>query len=105
MDPLARKCQQTVCSIIAVSYPKIQSRSIVAYRTRRGRLPTILPPNSFLVRKPIQKGIPIPKTDLPELQYGQHIYIYNNIQTDQVVYSLTRHLNVCAPTDNRQPSN
>lgn len=60
------------------------------------------PPNSLLVRKPIQKGVPLPKIDVPESNYGQYIYLYGNIQTDQVVYSLTRHLKVytllqCSP--------
>lgn len=28
------------------------------------------------------------------IQHGHHIFVYNNIRTNQVVYSLTRALNV-----------
>lgn len=52
------------------------------------------PPKSLLIRKSIPKGIPLPKIDVPVSCYGQYIYLYANIQTSQVVYSLTRHLNV-----------
>lgn len=56
-----------------------------------------LPPNSLLIRKPIQPGPSLrqaKKQSLPTVHYGQHIYLYNNIATNQIVYSLTRHLNV-----------
>ncbi len=72
----------------------VKPKRIGTYGTRRGSLSPELPPNSYLIRKPIQKGVRLPKTDVPEIHHGQHIYLYNNIQTNQVVYSLTRHLNV-----------
>lgn len=72
-------------------------KKFATYGTRHGSIATELTPNSYLIRKPIQRGIPLRKTDVPELHYGQHIYLYNNIQTNQVVYSLSRHLNVCTP--------
>lgn len=56
--------------------------------------PLAFPPNSLLVRKKIQKGVLLPKLDLPVSDYGQYIYLYVNIQTNQVVYSLSRHLKV-----------
>ena len=59
------------------------------------RLPkTPLPEHTLLIRKPIQKGVPIPDsgTSPQTIHYGQHIYFYNNIRTNQVIYSLTRHL-------------
>ena len=31
------------------------------------------------------------------IQHGNHIFIYNNVRTNQVVYSLTRTLNVLSP--------
>ena len=58
--------------------------------------PLAFPPGSLLVRKSIQKGVPLPKIDVPVSNYGQYIYLYANIQTNQVVYSLTRHLRVHA---------
>ena len=72
----------------------VPSKTVRAYGTRRGSVSTELTPNSYLIRKPSQKGIRLRQTGIPELHYGQHIYLYNNIQTDQVVYSLSRHLNV-----------
>ncbi|CAD6567308.1 MAG: hypothetical protein ASARMPREDX12_000199 [Alectoria sarmentosa] len=63
------------------------------------RLPKApFPPNTLLIRKPIEKGIPLPTSETPTqtVHYGQHIYFYNNIRTNQVVYSLTRHLNNAA---------
>ena len=76
----------------------VQLKKIGTYGSRRGSVPTQLPPNSYLIHKPIQHGIPLPKNDLPSLHYGQHIYLYNNLVTNQVVYSLSRHLNVCNPS-------
>ncbi|KAL6721731.1 hypothetical protein ACLMJK_000836 [Lecanora helva] len=64
-----------------------------SYGSRRGKIVGDLTPTSYLIRKPIQKGIPLRKPDVPELHHGQHIYLFNNIRTNQVVYSLTRHLN------------
>jgi hypothetical protein len=29
------------------------------------------------------------------LKHGQYLFIYNNIRTNQVIYSLTRALNAC----------
>ena len=63
------------------------------------RLPkTPFPPNTLLIEKPIQKGVPLPTFETPTqtIHHGQHIYFYNNIRTNQVVYSLTRHLNNAA---------
>ena len=62
------------------------------------------PPNSFIIRKPIERGISVPKHNIPEIHHGQHIYFYNNIRTNQVVYSLTRHLNVPHLPDPLTPS-
>ena len=60
---------------------------------RRGKIPDTFRPDTVLIQKPIEKGISLPKNDLPIVNYGQYIYLYNNIQTSQVVYSLSRHLN------------
>ncbi|MCJ1454500.1 hypothetical protein MMC28_004853 [Mycoblastus sanguinarius] len=60
------------------------------------------PPNTYLITKPIQKGVPLEPSlqqNIPIVHYGQHIYVYNNIRTNQVVYSLTRHLNNKAALD------
>lgn len=62
------------------------------------KLPTRYPPNSFLIRKPVERGVRLPKSDLPEIHHGQHIYLYHQIQTNQVVYSLSRHLHVPSPS-------
>ena len=64
-----------------------------AFSSRRGKIPTSFPPDTVLVQKPIERGIPLPKGDLPIISHGQYIYLYNNIRTSQVVYSLSRHLN------------
>ncbi|KAM0805064.1 transcriptional regulation of mitochondrial recombination-domain-containing protein [Usnea florida] len=63
------------------------------------RLPKApLPQHTLLIHKPIQKGVRLPtsKTPLQAIHHGQHIYFYNNIRTNQVVYSLTRHLDNAA---------
>ncbi|KAF6222342.1 hypothetical protein HO133_001428 [Letharia lupina] len=71
---------------------KVLSRPV----TRLPKAP--LPQNTLLIRKPIQKGVPLPTSEnaTQTVHYGQHIYFYNNIRTNQVVYSLTRHLNNAA---------
>ena len=59
--------------------------------------PGKLPSGSLLVQKSIRRGPSLLETQVAKalpIEYGQHIYIYNNIHTNQVVYSLTRHLNV-----------
>ena len=55
---------------------------------------TPFPPNTLLIRKPTRKSVPLPTSETPTqtIRHGQHIYFYNNIRTNQVVYSLTRHL-------------
>ena len=68
------------------------------YGSRRGVAPTVFPPNSYLITKPIQKGIPVANTDTPRIPHGQNVYIYRNVQTDQIVYSLSRHLHVHIPS-------
>ena len=59
--------------------------------------PGPLPPNSLVVRTPKARGPELAPEiigDAPEATYGQQIYVYSNKRTKQVVYSLTRHLNV-----------
>lgn len=56
--------------------------------------PLVFPPSSLLVRKAKNTGVPLPQFDIPVSNYGQYIYLYVNLQTNQVVYSLARHLNV-----------
>ncbi|KAL2048295.1 hypothetical protein N7G274_000206 [Stereocaulon virgatum] len=60
---------------------------------QKANLTKDLPANSLLIHKPTAKGVRLPKLDVPIVNHGQYIYIYNNIRTNQVVYSLTRHLN------------
>lgn len=36
-----------------------------------------------------------PAAPLPVDSHGQHIYVFHHIQTNQVVYSLTRAMDVC----------
>lgn len=76
------------------------------------KIPAEFPKNSLLIRKPIQHGPPIPQatqSSIPIIHHGQHIYLYSHIQTNQVVYSLKRHLNVLKflshsrPTSNHFP--
>ncbi|KAL9124728.1 MAG: hypothetical protein Q9217_005975 [Psora testacea] len=60
------------------------------------RDPGPLSKDTLLVKKPIERGPSLPKKRVEQAtpaKYGQHIYMYNNIHTNQVVYSLTRHLN------------
>ncbi|KAL2052119.1 hypothetical protein ABVK25_007561 [Lepraria finkii] len=60
---------------------------------QKANLAKEFPVNSLLVHRPIAKGVRLPKLDVPAVNHGQYIYMYNNIRTNQVVYSLTRHLN------------
>lgn len=60
--------------------------------------PGYLPPDSLLIQKSIpgrrRPSLPSDRVaDATPTHYGQHIYMYRNIHTNQVVYSLTRHLN------------
>ena len=58
--------------------------------------PGVLPSGSLLVRKPKAHGPALPGDrvkEATEVGYGQHIYMYHNIHTKQVVYSFTRQLN------------
>ncbi|KAG8530465.1 uncharacterized protein KY384_004968 [Bacidia gigantensis] len=59
--------------------------------------PGILPQGTYLVRKPTGRGPPLPRDRTHEattpIDYGQQIYMYSHIHTNQVVYSLTRQLN------------
>ena len=64
---------------------------------QKANLAKEFPVNSLLVHRPIAKGVRLPKLDVPAVNHGQYIYMYNNIRTNQVVYSLTRHLNVKPP--------
>ncbi|KAL9101400.1 MAG: hypothetical protein Q9163_003335 [Psora crenata] len=60
------------------------------------RDPGHLSKDTLLIRKPIERGPSLPKARIEEaspVEYGRHIYMYNNIHTNQVVYSLRRHLN------------
>ena len=62
------------------------------------RNPGVLPPGSILIKIPNARGPeldPVLTKGIPQIDYGQHIYGYNNIRTNQVVYSLSRQLNVC----------
>lgn len=82
--------------IIAVQKPAAASQNLRPIRHDPGSLP----PTTVLYRKPIHPGPPLPASshanDLPTIKHGQHIYLYTNIFTNQVVYSLTRHLNNAA---------
>ena len=72
----------------SASSVKVLSRPV----TRVPKTP--FPQNTLVIRKPTRKSVPLPNSETPTqaIRHGQHIYFYNNIRTNQVVYSLTRHL-------------
>lgn len=49
-------------------------------------------------------SLPVRSVAEKVVDHGKHIFVYNNIRTNQVIYSLTRTLKVCStmPSRNRR---